>query len=148
MSNSILTDTKKLLGVAESYTAFDTDIVTHINSVFMTLTQLGVGPSYGYVIEDATATWDSLIGLNISLTSVKSYIYAKVRLLFDPPDTSHHMVALKEVIQELEWRIAHQVEHGEQTELSVNPTTAPDQNPYDGFVDGQSFEAIYQNAKV
>jgi hypothetical protein len=104
MSNSILQSTKKTLGLAEDYTAFDQDIIMHINSVFSTLVMLGVGPETGFVIEDETDTWDEFT-TDVRLNSVKSYMYLKVRLLFDPPSTSFVLSALQEQIKELEWRM-------------------------------------------
>lgn len=102
---SILTSIKKLLGIAEEYTQFDADLIMHINSVFSILTQLGVGPSNGFSIEDDSATWDEFIpeGQNVEL--VKSYIHLKVKLLFDPPLTSAVMDAMNKNIGEFEWRL-------------------------------------------
>lgn len=105
MSASILTSTKNALGVAEDYTPFDEQIIMHINSVFSTLRQLGLGPAEGFMIEDATPTWDAFIGDNLSYNSVKSYMYCSVRLIFDPPTTSYLITALKEQKQEFEWRL-------------------------------------------
>ena len=105
MSDSILTGTKKILGIEESYTAFDPDITTHINAVFSTLHQLGVGPEDGFMIEDKEVTWDDFLGSDPRLNNVKSYIYLRVRMLFDPPATSYHITAMKEQIQEFEWRL-------------------------------------------
>lgn len=101
---SILTSIKKLLGIAEEYTQFDADLIMHINSVFSILTQLGVGPSNGFSIEDDSATWDEFIpeGQNVEL--VKSYIHLKVKLLFDPPLTSAVIEAMNKNIGEFEWR--------------------------------------------
>lgn len=62
MENGILTSVKKLLGIAEEYKHFDEDIIVHINSVFMILTQLGVGPSEGFSINDESAVWTDFIG--------------------------------------------------------------------------------------
>lgn len=102
---SILTSIKKLLGIAEEYTQFDADLIMHINSVFSILTQLGVGPSNGFSIEDDSATWDEFIpeGQNVEL--VKSYIHLKVKLLFDPPLTSAVIEAMNKNIGEFEWRL-------------------------------------------
>lgn len=106
MSNhSILETTKKILGIDASYTAFDTDITIHINSALSTLTQLGVGPAEGFMIVDQTQLWADFIGSDPRLNAVKTYVYLRVRLLFDPPSTSFHLVAMKEQIQELEWRL-------------------------------------------
>ena len=102
---SILNSIKKMLGLDENYTAFDADIIIHINSVFMILNQLGVGPDGGYKIEDATNTWDEFTSGDLSIEAVKSYIYLKVRLIFDPPQNSSLMQAMQSQINELEWRL-------------------------------------------
>lgn len=102
---SILKSIKKLLGVPEEYDVFDTDITIHINSAFSTLNQLGVGPSEGFSIEDDTETWGMFLGDNTQINSVKTYVYIKVRLLFDPPTTSFAIDALKKQAEELEWRL-------------------------------------------
>ena len=109
MADSILTTTKKLLGFDADYTEFDLDIITHINSVLFSLNQLGVGPSDGFIVEDETATWDQFIGTD-KIASVKSYIYIKVRLLFDPPSTSFAQASFQKQADELEWRLNTQRE--------------------------------------
>lgn len=103
--DSILTSIKKLLGIDESYTQFDTDIILHINSVFSILTQLGVGPEEGFFIEDDSAEWTDFLPDSPKLNFVKSYVQLKVRLLFDPPDKGSLMDAMTRTISELEWRI-------------------------------------------
>lgn len=103
--DSILTSTKKILGIDETYTEFDVDILMHINSVFATLNQLGIGPSIGFAIMDDTPTWDAFLGTDPRLNSVKIYMYLRVRLLFDPPSTSYLITALNEQVRELEWRL-------------------------------------------
>jgi hypothetical protein len=107
MEQSILTSTKKILGVAEDYTVFDLDITTHINSAFSTLTQLGVGPAAGFMIEDASSVWDDFIDTKTDpqYNAVKSYVFLRVRQLFDPPSTSYLISAVERQIQELEWRL-------------------------------------------
>lgn len=107
---SILTSIKKLLGIEEEYTQFDDDIIMHINSVFLNLTQLGVGPSEGFLIEDDTATWEDFIGDSNQLQAVKSYMYLKVKLLFDPPLSSSVIESMNRMIAELEWRLNISVE--------------------------------------
>ena len=102
---SILTSIKKLLGIEEEYTQFDNDIIMHINSVFLNLTQLGVGPAEGFLIEDDTATWEDFIGNSNQLQAVKSYMYLKVKLLFDPPLSSSVIESMNRMIAELEWRL-------------------------------------------
>lgn len=104
---SILTSIKKMLGIDEEYTHFDADIIMHINSVLMTLTQLGVGPSEGFAIEDDTSTWIDFIPqiTTAQLHAVKSYIYMKVKLMFDPPLSSSVIESMNRQIAELEWRL-------------------------------------------
>lgn len=105
METSILTSIKKMLGVAEDYTEFDEDIITHINSVFLNLTQLGVGSEEGFMIEDDTAAWEDFIDDSIQLQAVKTYMYLKVKLLFDPPLSSSVTESFTRMIAELEWRL-------------------------------------------
>ena len=105
MDDSILKKIKKLLGISEDYEHFDADIIMHINSVFMILTQLGVGPPDGFSIEDDSSVWSNFIGDSSNIESVKSYVYLKVKLLFDPPLSSAAMEATKQLISELEWRL-------------------------------------------
>lgn len=102
---SILTSTKKLLGITEEYEHFDADIIMHINSVFLNLTQIGVGPSEGFFIEDKTTTWTDFIEDKTQLQAVKSYMFLKVRLLFDPPLSSAVIEASNRMISEFEWRL-------------------------------------------
>lgn len=107
MDDSILDSTKKILNLAPDYTAFDLDIITHINSVFSTLNQLGIGPSEGFMIEDNTATWGSFfLDTTAKFIAVKTYVYLKVRMLFDPPGTSFHIQAANEQLKEYEWRLS------------------------------------------
>lgn len=110
---SILTSIKKLLGIQEEYKQFDTDIIIHINSVFMTLTQLGIGPSDGFIITDEFALWRDFIEDHNKLHAVKTYIYLKVKLLFDPGSLgSATLAAYERQIAELEWRLNMMVEAG------------------------------------
>ncbi len=107
-SDSILNSVKKVLDISPSYDVFDLDITMHINSALSTLTQLGVGPEYGFTIDDADATWaDFLTDPNKlkRFSEVRTYIYLRLRLIFDPPPNSFTLDAYKEQIKELEWRI-------------------------------------------
>lgn len=105
MEKSILISIKKLLGLSDEYEAFDTDIVIHINSVLGILTQLGVGPKEGFVITDETEKWDDYIQDKTEINFVKTYIYLKVRLLFDPPQNASLIKAIEDSIKEYEWRL-------------------------------------------
>ena len=104
MQESILTSIKKLLGITADYKHFDTDIIMHINSVFMVLMQLGLGPEDGFSISDDSATWSDFIADKKWLEAVKSYVYLRVRLLFDPPQNGTLMNAMEKQIAEFEWR--------------------------------------------
>lgn len=106
MGESILTDTKKNIGITESDTSFDDDIIMHLNSVFSTLQQLGVGPDDGFMVEDSSDEWYDFIGENNSWNFIRSYIFLKVKMLFDPPSTSFHLEAMNKQIQEFEFRIS------------------------------------------
>lgn len=103
--DSILTSIKKLLGITKEYQHFDDDLIMHINSVFLVLTQLGVGPSEGFLIEDASAEWSDFLEDPTKLQLVKSYIFLKVKLLFDPPLSSAVIEANNRMISEFEWRL-------------------------------------------
>lgn len=102
--DSILTSVKKMLGIPEEYTQFDVDIILHINSVLMILTQLGVGPKSGFLIEDKHDFWEDFVD-DERLEAVKSYVYLKVRLIFDPPTSSAVIESMNRTLSELEWRL-------------------------------------------
>ena len=102
---SILTSIKKMLGITEEYTHFDQDLIMHINSVFLVLKQMGVGPEEGFFIEDKEMFWEDYIADPVECNAVKTYMYAKVRLIFDPPQSSAHIECLKNTVSEFEWRL-------------------------------------------
>lgn len=118
--DSILNSIKKLLGITEDFTAFDEDIIMHINSALATLTQIGVGPPNGFSISDAYATWDEFIDDDLRFESVKSYVYLKVRLLFDPPASSVTVESMKQMISEYEWRLNVAAESKNTADSEVN----------------------------
>jgi len=104
--DSILTSTKKMLGIPEEETAFDLDVFIHINSVLSTLTQLGIGPDDDQlIVTSKDTTWDELIGVQKNINMVKSYIFMRVKLMFDPPTTGFATDALERQIKESEWRL-------------------------------------------
>lgn len=110
---SILTSTKKLAGLTEEYDHFDPDIIMYINSVFLVLKQLGVGPSEGFFIQTAEELWEDFIIDNAVIReAVKAYMGQKVRLKFDPPTNSTLLQALKDSIAESEHRLRDEVEFG------------------------------------
>lgn len=108
--SSILQTIKLLLGITPEFTEFDDQIITHINSVFLTLSQLGVGPEAGFYIESSKDEWTSFIPDGLLLNAVKSYMYLKVRLLFDPPAASNAVESMNRIISEYESRINYLAE--------------------------------------
>lgn len=105
MEESILISIKKLLGIIKDDKNFDTDIIIHINTVFTILNQMGVGPEDGFRIKDDTTKWNEYILDDKKLDDVITYIYLKVKLIFDPPLNGTVINAIKESISELEWRL-------------------------------------------
>ena len=115
---SILTSIKKLLGITEECEHFDSDIIIHINSVLSVLTQLGVGPTEGFRITDKSSIWSDFVPYEYkNLDDVKTYVYLRVRLLFDPPISSIVIDSMNRMISELEWRINVTSESNEEEEL-------------------------------
>lgn len=108
--DSILISIKKLLGFEADYDAFDPDIIMHINMVFNILNQMGVGPEEGFSIYDDTAKWTDYCPDMRKLEMVKTYIYMKVKQVFDPGISSSLNNAIENQIKELEWRLSVQVE--------------------------------------
>lgn len=106
MQDSILNNIKKLLGITEDYTHFDTDVIIYINSALSTLSQIGIGPKEGFRIESANDEWHNIIGDTDLLEDVKSYVYLKVRLIFDPPTNAFMVTAMEKQIEELTWRLS------------------------------------------
>lgn len=129
MSDSILNSIKKTLLLSENVNDFDISILMHINSALSTLTQIGVGPSQGFEVENSEQVWSDFIGNDNRLNSVRTYIYLRVRLLFDPPNTSFAIEAIKQEIQQLEWRL--NVVREETEWDNPNPPSTPDEDDFD-----------------
>lgn len=106
MENSILISTKKHLNLPPDYDAFDLDIIVLINSAFSTLAQIGIGPATGFMIEDDKALWGDFTGGDPLLNSVRTYVHLKSRLVFDPPANPSVITAIKDTIQEIEYRLS------------------------------------------
>lgn len=123
-NRSILNTTKKALGLDPEYSAFDSDVLLHINGVFFTLNQLGVGPVDGFSIDDDTTTWVDYLGdYDKNLNAVKAYVFLRVRLLFDPPTTSFAIDSMKKQGEELEWRLNVHVENRASVLSSISDLT-------------------------
>lgn len=123
MADSVLDSVKTALGLPLGDTSFDAELTLHINSVFSDLNQLGVGPLEGFSIGDKTSTWDEFIGTDTRMNNVKTYMYLRVKMLFDPPITSFALDAMDKQIQKLEWRINVAIEDTSLPIVDVTPTT-------------------------
>ena len=134
MTDSILLTVKKMLGIAEEYHAFDLDIIININSVFLTLNQIGVGPEKPYQIIDDSQTWADFVDPS-EVPGIQTYVYLKVRLLFDPPTNSFLVESIKQQIAELEFRLNIQVdtkypddeEEPSKPDIPIEPTEPDDE---------------------
>ena len=111
--DSILTSIKKLLGIDEDYTHFDVDIIMHINTTMIALSQFGLPNADEFIVTDKTATWSQLLGDRTDLEAVKTYILLRVRLMFDPPSTSYVIECMDRTILSLAWRITSQIGDGD-----------------------------------
>ena len=123
MEQSILISTKKILGVDESYDAFDLDIITHINTAFSSLHQLGIGPTNGFMIEDDVPVWADYTQNDPALNPVRSLVFLKVKMLFDPPTTVYTKEAMISQIGELEFRLSINREENEWEDPNPQPAT-------------------------
>lgn len=110
LDSSILYTIKKMIGPSYDEDSFDTDIIIHINSCFTTLRQLGVGPKDGYRIDGSDNIWSEFVTDTQMLDSVKTYIYLKVKMVFDPPLNASLIESFNTQIKELEWRLNVSVE--------------------------------------
>lgn len=109
--DSILVSIKKLLGIDAAYTAFDVDVIIHINTAFAVLNQLGVGPADGFMIEGEEEIWDDYITDN-NFSMVKTFVYLKVRLAFDPPTSTALIESMNNTLNELTWRLELEGQNG------------------------------------
>lgn len=111
---SILTSIKKMLGLDDDYTPFDVDILIHINSAFMTLCQMGIGPKEGFTVTDKSQVWGDFLTNKVALGGVKTWVYLQVKMLFDPPSNSFVMDAYKTQAEQILWRLNVQAESVEE----------------------------------
>lgn len=126
MAESILQTIKRMIGPSMLSNEFDTDLVVHINSVLFDLNELGVGPTEGFVVTGDTETWEDFLGPNVkNLEAVKTFIYLKVKMIFDPPTIGGVINAYEKLIKEYEWRINVMVDPG---------GYSPPKQVYDGSV--------------
>lgn len=107
MEDSILNSTKKILGIIDDYTPFDFDIINYINSAFAIVTQIGVGPIDGFSIEDDQTNWSDFPLPTTQMSMVRTFIFLKVRILFDPPTTSFLIEATNKQIDEYLYRLSY-----------------------------------------
>lgn len=141
METSILNSTKKLLQLSADDTSFDPDVILHINSALSTLTQLGIGPKAGCQIEGTEENWVDFFGVDPTLNTVKTYVYLKVRLAFDPPQAAAHLEAIKQQIAEAEFRLNVAVEFAEWEALGLTLPTCT------SLVNSETLVDTYNHAK-
>lgn len=132
MDNSILDSVKKACNQDPSYTAFDDEIIMHINSAFADLNQIGVGPTSGFEITDATATWNDFYGGDLTHNNIQTYVCLRVRLAFDPPESSYGISSMQAQIDKYEWRIRERRE--EYAWVDPTTTTVPSETILDGGI--------------
>ena len=108
---SILTSVKKMLGYEKEDTGYDDEIIMHINSVLMDLNQMGVGPAEGFEIADDTSTWDEFITDMKKFSGVKTYIFMRVKQIFDSATMSSALIeSYNKQCDRFEWRLNHAAE--------------------------------------
>lgn len=105
MDDSILTSVKIQLGIPEDHTEFDEQLIRHINSVFISLYQLGAGPEEGFSIKSKYDEWNDFSKNRMLVNAVSEYMYLKVKTLFDPSTSSAVGDSIKDQLKELEFRI-------------------------------------------
>lgn len=139
---SILDSTKKILSIDPTDASFDQDIVTQINTAFSHLQQLGIGPAAGFVIEDNTLTWEDFLPAPAVdtdtylpiLSAIKTNVYLRVRLFFDPPAVSYVLTATQQQLQESDSRLSMLREATDW--VDPDPPVLLDEDPIDGFDGG------------
>lgn len=109
---SILISIRSAVGLMEDCTDFDRQLISDINTVFLSTRQLGLGPANGKHVSSDLDTWESIFGdLNErDLEGVKTYVELRVRLLFDPPTSQALLTAMIQQADRLEWQLNAQVE--------------------------------------
>ena len=127
MSDSILDSIKKLIGTSEEYDVFDSDLIMHINSAFMILCQIGIGPSTPFRIYDRFSTWQDFLPDRDHYQSVIDYVYLRCKLIFDPPSSSFVLSSYKEQLSELEWRLNVMAETPTWSEQPIQEETEDDE---------------------
>jgi len=138
MEDSILNSTKSILGVDPTYSAFDIDIITHINAAFSVVNQLGVGPDVGFMVNDETAMWADLSLPMNQLNLLRSYIFLKTRMMFDPPASGFLLDATNKQIQEFEVRLSYLREATIPVPTIPTDTYGSDQGYEDGYLTGMT----------
>lgn len=125
MDETILSSVKKVLGLSPDYNVFDQDIIMFINGVFVTLSDLGVGPENGFMITDDEKTWEEFLPNDNRLNQIKIFVCLSVRMIFDPPQSPPWMEAMVKQIDELAWRITRRHDPFEGTLAPLVLNTVP-----------------------
>lgn len=109
--DSIVDSVKKTIGITVEDESFDVDLIVHINSIFMVLNQLGIGPREGFAITNKDQKWSDYLADSPNVKAVESYMILRVKALFDPASTSYTQQAFEKICLEMEWRLVYQQEH-------------------------------------
>ena len=141
MKESILNSIKHMLGVPSDYYNFDTDIIIHINSVFAVLHQVSELLPADFRITGPNETWSDYIGNAAVAEFVRTFVYLRVRMLFDPP-TGAVLDALKDQIRELEWRLSIAGNLGDTAEPQSDTEEDENADDFDEDLDGFPSETV------
>lgn len=120
VTDSILNSVKAQLGIMEEYRPFDDQILLCINSAMSILEQIGMPPEGGFIVYGPEQTWDDLIPGRSDMEFVKTYIFLKTKMLFDPPTSSIVANAIDSQLKELEFRISANVDRIPEQKESVS----------------------------
>lgn len=127
IESSILLSIKKAIGAAPEYTPFDAEIIMHINAQLANLYQIGLDAAKSLIVNGPDQLWSDLIPAEDShLQFVKTYVYAKVKMIFDPPTSTAQMQALKDAAAESEFRISVAVDKPYDDLNPVSPAATGD----------------------
>lgn len=104
--DSILDTLLQLLNDDPDAPAYKLDVMTFANGVFGRLKNLGIGPKEGFYITDSGDSWDDFMDEGPERAAVQTYMFMKVKLIFDPPQNSTVLQSYERLVNEFEWSAA------------------------------------------
>lgn len=105
MDEIILLTVKRMLGISDEDKAFDMELVVFINTALMVIHEVGVGADDFRITPEGEETWHDFIEDNVDLIGVQTFVYLKVRIAFDPPQSSYVLDSMQKQADELLWRL-------------------------------------------